>query len=178
MTLDFKEAGDRIFLLGVSRNDIGSSEYLHKVQKVEYSPAPWFDLEEEARLQALLLGLIRKKLVRSAHDVSEGGLFVTLAESAFPRDLGFEAAGRDPGIRRDAYWFGESQSRVVVSVSPSQADAFLAAVGEFPVEQLGVVTAGEIKVDGSDWGRTEEWKKKYDRSLENHMAAVTDMDQL
>jgi len=178
MTLDFKEAGDRIFLLGVSRNDIGSSEYLHKVQKVEYSPAPWFDLEEEARLQALLLGLIRKKLVRSAHDVSEGGLFVTLAESAFPRDLGFEAAGRDPGIRRDAYWFGESQSRVVVSVSPSQADAFLAAVGEFPVEQLGVVTAGEIKVDGSDWGRTEEWKKKYDRSLENHMAAVTDIDQL
>ncbi|HVS95353.1 MAG TPA: phosphoribosylformylglycinamidine synthase subunit PurL, partial [Puia sp.] len=178
MTLDFKEAGDRIFLLGVSRNDIGSSEYLHKIQGVEYSPAPWFDLEEEARLQELLLGLIRRRLVRSAHDVSEGGLFVTLAESAFPRGLGFDVMARDPEIRKDAYWFGESQSRVVISVSASQTAAFRTALGNFPVEELGTVTAGDIRVDGQDWGTVGDWKDSYDNSLENCMAAVTDLDQL
>ena len=178
MTLDFKTAGDRIFMLGVSRNDIGSSEYIHKVQKVEYSPAPDFDLEEEVRLQGVLGGLIAKKLVRSAHDVSEGGLFVTLAESAFPRGLGFAVEACDPGIRKDAFWFGESQSRVVVSVASSQAAAFKAALGNFPVEELGVVTDGEIRVDGMDWGPVGEWKHSYDSSLENHLVGLTDLDAL
>jgi phosphoribosylformylglycinamidine synthase II len=178
MTLDFKTAGDILFLLGASRNDIGSSEYLHKVQQVEYSPAPYFDLEEEVRLQQTLGGLIKKKLVRSAHDVSEGGLFVTLAESAFPRGLGFDVVARDPGIRKDAYWFGESQSRVVVSVSPAQVDALRTALGDFPVEELGVVTEGTVRVDGKDWGRIGEWRGEYENSLENCMATVTDMDEL
>jgi len=178
MTLDFKAAGDLIFLLGVSRNDIGSSEYLHKVQKVEYSPAPFFDLEEEYRLQQTLALLIQKKLVRSAHDVSEGGLFVTLAESASPRGLGFDATARDEGIRKDAYWFGESQSRVVVSVSPAKAEALRAALGGFPVEELGVVTDGAFRVDGKDWGRVGEWKGSYDDSLEEYMGAITELDEL
>ncbi|HXO76040.1 MAG TPA: phosphoribosylformylglycinamidine synthase subunit PurL, partial [Puia sp.] len=82
MTLDFKEEGDLIFLLGVGNDDINSSEYLHKIRKIEFSPAPHFDIEEEVRLQQKVAELIQKKLVRSAHDVSEGGLFVTLAESA------------------------------------------------------------------------------------------------
>ena len=178
MTLDFKTAGDIIFMLGVSRNDIGSSEYLHKVQGVEFSPAPYFDLEEEVRLHGVLAGLIKKKLVRSAHDVSEGGLFVTLAESAFSRGLGFKVEARDPGIRKDAYWFGESQGRVVVSVSASQLAAFGAALGDFPVEELGVVTDGLVRVDGMDWGSVGEWKALYENSLESCMAAMTDMDQL
>jgi len=178
MTLDFKTAGDVIFMLGVSRNDIGSSEYLHKVQGVEFSPAPYFDLEEEVRLQGVLARLIARKLVRSAHDVSEGGLFVTLAESAFSRGLGFKVEARDAGIRKDAYWFGESQSRVVVSVPASQLGAFRSALGDLPAEELGVVTDGELRVDGDHWGNVNEWKEKYEGSLERHMAAVTDIDQL
>src|SRR5258708_34173283 len=105
MTLDFKEEGDVLFLLGKSNNDINSSEYLHKIQKVEFSPAPHFDIEEEFQLQRKLAELIKKKLIRSAHDTSEGGLFVTLAESAFHRDLGlYVVAARFP-IPKGPCWF-------------------------------------------------------------------------
>ena len=176
MTLDFKEEGDLIFLLGVSNNDINSSEYLHKIQGVEFSPAPHFDIDEEMKLQQLVLDLIKKKLIGSAHDVSEGGLFVTLAESAFPRDLGFDVVASDFDIRKDAYWFGESQSRVVVSIKPAQADAFKAALGNHPYEELGFVTRGSFEVDGMDWGTVSEWKDKYDKSLENYLGKLVEME--
>lgn len=176
MTLDFKEAGDLIFLLGTSNNDINSSEYLHKIQGVEFSPVPHFDMDEEMKLQQTVLDLIKKKLILSAHDVSEGGLFVTLAESAFPRDLGFDVVASDFDIRKDAYWFGESQSRVVVSVKPAQADAFKAALGGHPFEELGFVTGGSFEVDGMDWGTVGEWKDKYDKSLENYLGKLVEME--
>ncbi|HTI93238.1 MAG TPA: phosphoribosylformylglycinamidine synthase subunit PurL [Puia sp.] len=176
MTLDFKEEGDLIFLLGVSNDDINSSEYLHKIKKIEFSPAPHFDIEEEARLQQKVAELIQKKLVRSAHDVSEGGLFVTLAESAFPRGLGFDVVASDAKIRKDAYWFGESQSRVVVSVAAASVEGFKKALGNFPATELGFVTAGSFEVDGMEWGMVAEWKDKYDHSLENYMAKLVEMD--
>jgi phosphoribosylformylglycinamidine synthase II len=176
MTLDLKEEGDLLFLLGKSNDDINSSEYLHKIQKVEFSPVPHFDIEEEVRLQQLLAGLIKKGLVRSAHDVSEGGLFVTLAESAFPRGLGFDVVANDFNIRKDAYWFGESQSRVVVSVHPDNLKEFKRALGHFPYAELGFVTKGSFEVDGMDWGTVGEWKEKYDRSLENYLNKVVEME--
>ncbi len=176
MTLDFKEEGDLIFLLGVNRDDIGSSEYLHKIKKVEFSPAPYFDIDEEFRLQEKVAELIGKKLIRSAHDVSEGGLFITLAESAFPRGLGFDVVASDANIRKDAYWFGEAQSRVVVSVRPSDADAFKKALGSHPFVELGFVTAGNFDVDGMEWGTVAEWKDRYDRSIENHMKKLVEME--
>jgi phosphoribosylformylglycinamidine synthase II len=80
MTLDFKTPGDVIYLIGESKNDINSSEYLHKICGVEFSPAPYFDLEKEFNLHTTISDLIKNKLILSAHDVSEGGLFVTLAE--------------------------------------------------------------------------------------------------
>jgi len=175
MTLDFKEEGDLVFLLGVSNDDINSSEYLHKIKKIEFSPAPHFDIEEEARLQQKVAELIQKKLVRSAHDVSEGGLFVTLAESAFPGDLGFDVVASDFHIRKDAYWFGESQSRVVVSVAPAKVAEFKKALGNHPFEELGFVTGGSFEVDGMDWGHVGEWKEKYDKSLENYMNNLVEL---
>jgi phosphoribosylformylglycinamidine synthase len=81
MTLDFKEEGDVIYLLGRSTNDINSSQYLAKICNIEFSPAPYFELEEEFQLQKKVTELINKKLIQSAHDVSEGGLFITLCES-------------------------------------------------------------------------------------------------
>jgi phosphoribosylformylglycinamidine (FGAM) synthase-like enzyme len=115
MTLDFKQEGDLIFLIGQSRNDLGSSEYLYSYRKVKGSPAPYFDLDEEYRVHQAVKTLIIEKLIQSAHDVSDGGLLVTLAESAMPRGLGFNI-NPDRGIRLDAFLFGESQGRVVVSV--------------------------------------------------------------
>ena len=175
MTLDFKTEGDYVFLLGVSRDDIGSSEYVHKILGIEYSPAPYFDIEEEYALQRKVAELISKKLVVSAHDVSEGGLFITLAESAFPRGLGFDVKAGDAKVRKDAYWFGESQSRVVVSVDPAQVSAFKSALGSFPAVQLGVITDGSFRVDGADWGFVGEWKDSYDHSLENYMSRSSDL---
>jgi phosphoribosylformylglycinamidine synthase len=170
MTMDFKAAGDQIFLVGTSRNDINSSEYLHKVKKVEFSPAPHFDLDEEAALQNKIAELIKAGVIASAHDISEGGLVVTLLESCFNRNLGVEVTAANAGIRKDAYWFGEAQSRVVVSVKADKVDAFKKVVGSHPYEQLGQVTSGAIKVDGNDWGTIEAWKNKYDTAIENLLA--------
>ena len=173
MTLDFKEAGDRIYLVGQSRNDINSSEYLHKICGIEFSPVPHFDLDEEFRIQQMISSLIKKELIESAHDVSEGGLFITLCESAFNRNLGFDARAGVEGIRKDAYWFGEAQSRVVVSVSAEKEKEFKSQLqsGGIPFEALGEVTSGTIRIDGNAWGRVEEWKTKYDDAIIALLAA-------
>ncbi|MEO9210927.1 MAG: phosphoribosylformylglycinamidine synthase subunit PurL, partial [Ginsengibacter sp.] len=78
MTLHFKNEGDVIYLLGKNEEDFNCSEYLHKIKAVEYSPAPYFNLEEEFRLHNTVSKLITKRLIQSAHDISEGGLLVTL----------------------------------------------------------------------------------------------------
>jgi len=166
MTLDFKQAGDVIFLVGKSNADIHSSEYLHKVMGVEYSPAPHFDLEEEFALHQKIAQLIQNKAIESAHDISEGGLIIALLESGFNRNLGFEVAAADTSIRKDGYWVGEAQSRVVVSVKPDQVAAFKALMENHPYEQLGIVTNDAVKVDGEDWGTIAQWKNSYDTAIE------------
>jgi phosphoribosylformylglycinamidine synthase len=174
MTMDFKNEEDVIFLIGKSNHDINSSEYLHKIQEVEYSPAPHFDIEEEYALQQKLAELICQKLIVSAHDVSEGGLFITLIESSFNNNLGFDVVAIDSNIRKDAYWFGESQSRVVVSVQPDKVNVFKKAMGSHPYEELGFVTNGSVEVDGMDWGSILSWKEKYDTAIESLLAGHED----
>ena len=169
MTLDFKEEGDIIVLIGNSTNDINSSQYLSKVCGVEYSPAPHFDLEEEFALQQKIADLIKDMVVESAHDVSEGGLFITLLESGFHRNLGFDVLAADYNIRKDAQWFGEKQSRVVISVKAENLSKLKKTLGNYPYEELGVVTSGSVEVDGMEWGVIREWKAKYDTALENYL---------
>ncbi|MBL0136411.1 MAG: phosphoribosylformylglycinamidine synthase subunit PurL [Chitinophagaceae bacterium] len=170
MTMDFKAPGDMIFMLGTSRPDINSSEYLHKIKGVEFSPAPHFDLEEEYELQQQLAFLISNKYVESAHDVSEGGLFIALLESCFNRNLGFDVVATDYKIRKDAYWFGEAQSRVVVTVKSNRLAAFRKAMEGHPFEELGEVTTGSIEVDGLYWGTVNTWKDRYDNAIDNLLA--------
>jgi phosphoribosylformylglycinamidine (FGAM) synthase-like enzyme len=170
MTLDFKEAGDIILLIGESTADINSSEYLHKVCAVEYSPAPLFDLDQEFALQQKIAELIKKRAIVSAHDVSEGGLFIALAESAFVNDFGFDVVASDINIRKDAYWFGESQSRVVVSVRPEKMKECKEILGGYPFEELGFVTQGYVEVDGMNWNNIYFWKEKYDSAIEDLLA--------
>jgi phosphoribosylformylglycinamidine synthase subunit PurL len=166
MTLDFKNEGDSIYLVGQSRNDIASSEYLHKIHQVEFSPAPYFSLEEEVRLQKAIRDLISSSVIFSAHDTSEGGLFVTLCESGFNRGLGFNVTS-DTGIRKDAWLFGEAQSRVVVSLDPANEAALqeLLSVHGVPFEKLGIVTTGTVAIDGEQWGTMETWKELYDNAI-------------
>ncbi|MEO5945703.1 MAG: phosphoribosylformylglycinamidine synthase subunit PurL [Chitinophagaceae bacterium] len=168
MTLDFKKEGDIIYVLGEITNDINSSQYLCKLCKVEYSHAPHFELENEFELQKTVASLITKGLVLSAHDISEGGLFVTLCESGFNRELGFSVITTG-GIRKDASLFGEGQSRVVVSVALDNVKEFEASIKDIPFEKVGVVTSGEIVVDGDFWGTIDWWSEKYDTAIENYL---------
>lgn len=172
MTLGFKQEGDLVYLLGESRNDINSSEYLHKYVGVEYSPAPHFDLNEEHAFQQVILKLIGNKLVVSVHDISEGGLFISLLESAFVGSVGFEVAQQNKSIRADAYWFGESQSRAVVTVRKENQSAFEVSLNSTGIafELLGSVKGQDVIIDGENWGAVEKWKTSYDEAISSIMA--------
>lgn len=171
MTLGFKKEDDIIYLIGKSTNDINSSEYLHKIIGVELSPAPYFELEEEFQLQQSISQLIQAKLIQSAHDISEGGLIVTLLEAGFVNELGFEVVQSDTSIRSDAFWFGESQSRVVISVSPENKQAFEAklAAGQVTFQLVGKVKGKEVKINQENWGMIASWKNTYDEKISSLM---------
>ncbi len=166
--LGFQADGDRIYLLGPLSNCINSSEYLYNYHGVKASPAPFFDMETEANLQAAVFSLIRSQSIRSAHDVADGGLFVTLAEAGFVNGLGFSVSTEGRGaVRTDAFLFGEGQSRVVVSVSTNKAAAFEAKTKELAVDclALGIVTSGAFQVDGTVWGDAATYQKKFEATL-------------
>ncbi|MGB3618657.1 MAG: phosphoribosylformylglycinamidine synthase subunit PurL, partial [Catalinimonas sp.] len=161
--LAFQTPGDAIYLLGVPRADLASSEYLYSYLGVKASPAPYFDLEEEAGLQAAVRAVIRTGRVASVHDVSDGGLFVALAESALPHKLGFDV--RNPtDVRADAFWFGEAQSRVVVSVRPPDRAAFEESL-PVPFLHLGEVREGDFRVGESIWMSTAEAAELHEGTL-------------
>ncbi len=170
MTLDFKQKGDLIFILGDSVNDIASSEYLVKYHKIEASPAPHFDLEKEFILQEAVKGLIGLELINAAHDCSDGGLFVTLVEMSLPRELGFDIVS-DSEIREDAFLFGEAQSRVVVSVPEDTEEEFIEYMMNSGINYtlLGHVTKGKMMVDDEHYGFITEAKEIYDNTLGNLM---------
>ena len=167
MTLDFKNEKDQIILIGNQHNDIASSEYLHKIKKVAYSPSPYFNLDEEYNTQQFVYDLIQQKKIKSAHDISEGGLIITLMESGFSSNKGFDI---DPSveIRKDAYWFGEAQGRIVVTVENGAANQLMndAKAAGIACSLLGTVTAENIIVNGESWGDINSWKEKYDTAIE------------
>ena len=166
MTLDFKSKGDLIFILGDSKNDISSSEYLSTFLHIKASPAPYFDLDKEFKLQEAVKGLIQNQFINAAHDCADGGLFIALMEMAMPNELGFDIVS-DAEIREDAFLFGEAQSRVVVAVSEDQEDEFIEYMMEQPVSAtlLGHVTKGKICVDDEQYGFVNELKDIYDNAL-------------
>ncbi len=168
MTLDFKQAGDLIYLVGESQNDIASSQYLASYHKISASPAPYFDLDKEYEMHQVIKQLIRSELIQSAHDVADGGLYVTLVESSMPKGLGFDIES-DEEIRKDAFLFGEAQGRVVVSIKPENQEAFveLMATSETEFSLLGTVTAGEFKIDNEDFGSVIPVKNVFDNVLHN-----------
>ncbi|MFZ9943732.1 MAG: phosphoribosylformylglycinamidine synthase subunit PurL [Bacteroidia bacterium] len=170
MTLDFKSAGSSLFLIGPSRNDISSSEYLYSFLGVKNSPAPHIDLDQELAVQSLVRDLITEGLIESAHDVSDGGLFVCLMESAIKGNIGFSIES-DEEIRKDAFLFGESQSRVVVSVHQDMLDGFIELVLSSGVEftNLGEVGGKSLMVDGVSLGDIDEYQSLYVNSIANRL---------
>jgi phosphoribosylformylglycinamidine synthase subunit PurL len=173
MTADFKKEGDFIYIIGETKNDLSGSEYLRTVRGVQYSPAPHFLMEEELITHDMIRRVIKQKTIQSAHDISEGGLFVALMESAMYRNLGFQVMPYGNGIREDACLFGESQSRVIVSVSPSKVEAFETALKSGKCHffrRLGQVTSGKCSIGYEDYGHIADWKKTYDNLLAEKMS--------
>lgn len=167
MTLDFKEKGDLIFIIGKSVECIASSEYLYSYHGIKGSPAPYFNMEEEYKMQEVLKKLIQKGLINAAHDCSDGGLFIALTEMALPNQLGFDIV-TDAEIREDAFLFGEAAGRVVVTVNDALEDDFLEFMlkTEINYTLLGHVTKGKMVIDDEHYGFIESAKKAYDHSLE------------
>jgi phosphoribosylformylglycinamidine synthase len=168
MTLDFKQKGDLIFLLGEYADDIASSEYLSNYHGVKASPAPNFDLENEFQLHQAVKGLIQKELVNAVHDCSDGGLYVSLVEMSIPRELGFDIV-TDSEVRIDAFLFGEGQGRVVVSLTEDKEEEFIEFIigTGVNITLLGHVTKGKFQVDESPFGNVLEAKQIYENSLGN-----------
>lgn len=169
-SLDFKREGAEIYLLGEIKDDLNSSEYLYTHCGVKLSPTPYFDMDKEFELQQTIRNLIRAGVVESAHDVSDGGLFMNLVESALYRDFGFEIETCDK-VRKDSFLFGESQSRVVLTVKEGKYEEFVKIVNESktPMIAIGKVTSGKIGVDGEDFGKIDEYKRVYDNVLNEIM---------
>ena len=165
-SLGFKGKSDLIYMLGKSENDISSSEYLSSYHKIKESPAPNFDLDVEVELQHTLTKLIRASVIESAHDISDGGLFITLLESSMVSNLGFDIT-TSAEIREDAFLFGESPSRVIISVREVKEDRFLDILREsnIPFTLIGHVSKGEIRVDDQSFGDVAEYKEIYNTAL-------------
>ena len=165
-SLAFQGKSDLIYLIGKSENDISSSEYLVSYHKIKKSPAPKFNLDAEFEMQETVKKLIKAGSIESAHDVADGGLFITLLESSFTNNVGFEIISSS-SIREDAFLFGESPSRVVVSVTETGEDDFLDNMrgSKTPFMLLGHVTQGRVAVDDIDFGNISDYKTIYNNSL-------------
>jgi phosphoribosylformylglycinamidine synthase subunit PurL len=179
----FQESGDAILLLGEGRGELGGSEYLKVVHDLVRGMPPVLDLDGERRLQALLVTLADERLMRSAHDCSDGGLAITIAESTFDTaGIGAEVSlegvhvARHPTVNLAAALFGESASRVVVSVVPEHVTSVLrhAAALNVPVRVIGqtggsrlrIAVAGAIVVDLS----VDEAERVWSTAIDQHFA--------
>ncbi len=160
-TFPFRDEGDAVFLLTPEawqhKSDPGGSEYLAHLHDRTAGDAPHLDLEEERAVQEAMLALIRAGLVRSAHDVADGGLAVCLAECALMGGLGAEIDLGDPDARLDALLFGEAQSRIVFTAAFDDGEVVMDTLVGRPVQavplgrvggdRLRIVLGGEAMID-------------------------------
>jgi phosphoribosylformylglycinamidine synthase len=140
----FRAAGDRIVLLGRTGADFGGAAYLRLLHDIERGRPPAVDLDAELRLARLLRGLIAKNWIHTAHDLSEGGFLIALAEACLGQGLGATVTVPFEG----ADLFSETQARAIVACAPAQMDRVLAAAEEagVPALDLGVTGGGELVV--------------------------------
>lgn len=167
MTLDFKRAGAVVYLLGDIVDDIACSEYLYSYRGIKLSSVPHFDIDKEANMQKALSDLINQGLIESAHDVSEGGVFIAMLESAMCRNYGFDLYTSGE-VRLDSFLFGESQGRVVVTVKEGKDDDFIDLLRLSGVACCAIGSVredGEIFVDEESFGKVSSYKSVYDNTI-------------
>ena len=146
----FKAAGDVIVLLGRTREELGGSEYLKFIHGQVKGTPPWIDLQLEQAVQNCCVAAIEKGILRSAHDVSDGGLAIALAECCVggpDKPVGARIEMREM-IRGDALLFSESQSRIVVSVMEENLEQLRQVAGEHrvPTQVIGAVGGASLVI--------------------------------
>ena len=147
----FKNKGDLIYILGEDKEELGGSEYLKVIHKKVEGNCPQIDLETEKKLQDRILELIRKKLINSAHDISEGGIICALAECCIINDEKMIGAEITLPVksRKDFSYFSETQSRIIVSVSSNKKNEFekvLQSVSQ-PFASIGKAGGLSLKIN-------------------------------
>jgi phosphoribosylformylglycinamidine synthase subunit PurL len=187
LTRRFQGAGDVIVLLGESRGELGGSEYLKMAYDLVRGMPPALDLAAERALQMLMVKLADARVIRSANDCSDGGLAVALAECCFDTSgIGAEAsiaaadAGRDPHMNVAAALFGESASRVLVSLNTDVVAEVLeqAAAAQVPARVIGqtggnrlhIAVGGETAIDLSVDDAERVWASAVSRYFKKHAA--------
>jgi len=178
VTAWFKEKGDLIIILGETYEELGGSEYLKVIHGVEKGLPPILNLDQESALQKACLEAIAQGIVESAHDCSEGGLLIALAESCLLHPQGIVGAHivLDSPLRKDTLLFGESQSRMICSLKKENLQRFqdiaqqwgvpLSILGEVREEELVITTAhGEIVIHLPIEALITVWRDAIERHL-------------
>ena len=169
MSMDIKKEGDLLFLIGRMKEDLGSSAYVYSYHRIMYSPAPYLNLEEEVALQKSLRTLIEKRIISSAHDVSDGGVIISLLESAFVNGIGVRI-NCPSHMRKDAFLYGESGGRAIVSLDSGKKNDLvqvLEAEG-VPYWELGTSEGKHLHIDGQALDEIQVYRELYQKSLERH----------
>jgi phosphoribosylformylglycinamidine synthase subunit PurL len=163
-TAEFKNEDDLIYLLGEDKEELGGSEYLKVIHNIVAGDSPSVDLEKELILHKSISKLIRKKLINSAHDISEGGIITALAECCIINENKMIGASvHIPGGRREDFsFFSESQSRVIISVSPEKKEE---------VDVILLSFKQPFEIIGKTGGNTFEVNSRYKFSL-NRLAEL------
>jgi phosphoribosylformylglycinamidine synthase subunit PurL len=178
----FKKEGDAIVLVGEIGNQLGGSRFLKVCRGKKIGPPPRIDLEYEIKIQNAVRNLIREALVKSAHDCSEGGLAVALAECCFnpEKPFGAEIDLKEGGTPATTALFNESQSRVVISVAPENLQKTMSVLQEkqIPFQELGRVSGNQlrIRVDSEEFSWPiadlhDDWWNAIRRAVERDSAA-------
>jgi phosphoribosylformylglycinamidine synthase subunit PurL len=169
MTLAFKAEGEAILLVGAANGWLGQSVYLRDVCGREEGAPPPVDLAAERRHGEFVRALIRDGLITAAHDASDGGILIALAEMAMPAKIGAVLA-TPPGIPAHAFWFGEDQARYVVTAENPDAIAQLAKAATVPLTRLGVTGGRAIAIDGERPVAVNDLRTRFERWLPAYMA--------
>jgi phosphoribosylformylglycinamidine synthase len=147
ITMDFKDDGDRVFLISLGLPTIGGSEYLARIHGQDAGAPPALDLEAEKNLHDFLRTAIDQRLLQSAHDLSDGGLAVALAESCMAGGIGADIDSKEPE-RVSVVLFGERTASVIVSCTPANVERLeaVAMTAGVPIESLGTVGGDRLRI--------------------------------
>ncbi len=166
----FKDEGDVVLLIGETLEELGGSQYLKIVHNLKKGKPPHLDLDREKLNQEFVQELIKRSLIKSAHDLSEGGLAVALTESCIAGEgkmVGVNIKCEIGDIRKDAFLFGESQSRILVSCPPSVLPKIesLAKQKKVPLYNIGYVGGNRLIVNDLLGLQIEELSKPWRNAI-------------